>query len=291
MTNILITGGSGQIGSKIVQRLGEFAFYGKIYLLRHSRNIEGIDPIMKNRIEVIDDINMANYDLTFHLAANVHTKNSSKPEYKEQFLYDNVELTKKILEKSGRVLFVSTDNVFKGDKDTYKEIDEPNPCNFYGTTKAMAEKIVLDYNGSVIRIQTLVGVRNNLIINRAFDAIDGKDYLPFWNDVFTRPSYFEDFFALAKKLVYGDRSQIYHVSCEGQPLSRAEISYKILDIHKKYGLQIIRDKFITENCNDPLFPKRLVLDTEQTKQETDIKITNIDIALENHVLHNPNRKK
>ncbi len=287
MAKILITGGSGQVGSRLVERLSEITVLNdNIYLLKRTRNITNVDPIVKGRVTIIDDVNLYNYDLAFHLAANTDTKSSKELGCKNKYINDNVKLTEKVVNRSGRVLFVSTDNVFRGDsKDSYKESDKTNPCNFYGITKAMAEEIVLNNKGAVIRIQTIIGTKSNLIVNRVFEAIDGKEYWPFWNDTFTRPAFFEDFFTIAKRVYESGENGVYHISTIGNPISRADLAYKVLDIHKKHNLPIKRDTFNTESCSDPQFPRRLVLNTKQTEEELEYKFTSLDEALEKHVLY------
>ena len=46
------------------------------------------------------------------------------------------------LKIGARLIFVSTDYVFDGEKGNYKETDQPNPLDFYGVTKLEAERIV-----------------------------------------------------------------------------------------------------------------------------------------------------
>ncbi len=285
MASILVTGGSGQIGSRVLQRLDELCFPSdRLYLLKRQRLL-AIDPCIQDRVEVIEDLHMQTYDFAFHLAANTHTKYNRDPTWKEKFYQDNVELTRRVADLSGKVLLVSTDNVFSSSERDCTESDMPNPqpTNTYGVTKAKAEEIVLNKHGSVLRIQTMIGVKSNLIVNRVLDAIDGKEYWPFWDDTFSRPTYFEDFFMVAKKVYHTEEGGIYHVSCNGEPLSRADIARRVVHIHKKLGLPIKREELATEHCNDPFFPRRLVLDTARTQLVLGCQFTEADVALEKHV--------
>ncbi len=58
----------------------------------------------------------------------------------------NVDGTANVVEGCLRIgaklIFVSTDYVFDGEKGNYKETDQPNPIDFYGVTKLEAERIV-----------------------------------------------------------------------------------------------------------------------------------------------------
>jgi dTDP-4-dehydrorhamnose reductase len=58
-----------------------------------------------------------------------------------------------------KYVFFSSDAVFSGAAGMYREEDEPDPVNFYGKTKAEAEKAVLARHGgtAVIRISLVLG--------------------------------------------------------------------------------------------------------------------------------------
>lgn len=87
-----------------------------------------------------------------------------------------------------------------------------------------------------------------------------------------------------KRIACTDKNDVYHVSCNGEPLSRAQIASRILSIHHKLGLAVKIEKLKEENCTNPDFPRRLVLDTEKTKSELGIEFCSIDDALYQHVL-------
>ncbi len=288
MVKVLVTGGSGRIGSRVVERLSEmFPPEDKVYLLKRKGEIKDIDPCFADRVCIVESVGNV-YDFTFHLAANTHTRYNQDTEWIPRFREDNVDLTRRIVESSGRVLMVSTDNVFSGSEERdYSEDDEPNPNqrNTYGVTKAEAEKIVLDGGGDVIRIQSMLGVKNNLIVDRVIDAIEGRKYWPFWDDVYVRPSYFEDLLKVAKKVYASGKNRVYHVSANGEPLSRAGIAYKILDIYKNKGLPILIEELKTAPCDNPKFPRRLVLDSRKTQEELGLDFSSVSEALENHILY------
>ena len=55
---------------------------------------------------------------------------------------ENVEKIKKV-DYSKPCLLISTEDVFLGDSGNYKETDLPNPRNYYGLTKLIAEQLIL----------------------------------------------------------------------------------------------------------------------------------------------------
>ncbi len=288
MAKVLITGASGRIGGAALKHLDELvSAEDEISLLERRKFIN--QEYLKGRnaviVELVPDYKL--YDVAFHFAGNLHTSRGHDPNNFYEFLTDNVKLTMDVCRSAKRVIFASTDNVFSGmDNRDYKEDDKPNPPNnYYGQTKAVAEEIVLDNRGAVIRFQSPLGVRSNLIVDKVFDALDGKPSWPFWNDQFLRPSFIDNIFSVFKEVYKKYAGGIYHVSCSGDALSRAEIAKKVLDVYKHYNIERKIDSIAECPCDNPAFPKRLVLDTERTRKELGIaQFTDVDEALRLHVL-------
>jgi dTDP-4-dehydrorhamnose reductase len=74
----------------------------------------------------------------------------------------NVTLTQAVADgcsrHGARLIHLSTDNVFDGERGGYVEADPPSPINEYARTKAAGEEIVADVSGSVIaRIAIVMG--------------------------------------------------------------------------------------------------------------------------------------
>ena len=172
------------------------------------------------------------------------------------------------------------------DNRDYLESDQTNPPNnYYGQTKAEAEKIVLDNDGAVISFQSPIGISSNLIIDKIIPALEGKPSWPFWNDQYVRPTFFDDLLSVFKRLYWGNKQGIYHVSCNGVTPSRAGIARKVLEVFRRYDIPRAKDYIQEEPCNDPNFPKRLVLDTQQTREKLGIaSFTEVDEAIRLHVL-------
>ena len=71
-----------------------------------------------------------------------------------------VTITNYLKERRGRLIQISTDYVFSGEKGNYREEDERNPVNVYGRSKMKAEEIIItsgvDY--SIIRTSGIFGM-------------------------------------------------------------------------------------------------------------------------------------
>lgn len=142
---LLITGGSGLLGSKIaeiaVQR-GYQVYSG--YNKHKAANGTPISLDICKRAELEERFRKIIPEVVIHAAA---LTNVDKCEQEKRLAWTvNVEGTKNIVDQSKKydafLIDVSTDYVFSGTKELYKENDETNPINNYGLTKLKGEEIV-----------------------------------------------------------------------------------------------------------------------------------------------------
>jgi len=145
---ILVTGGSSTPGFRIVE---EFAKAGyKVFAQYNEHEISVIDNVERVKVDfgdaskVLELISAAKPDVIIHTAA---IGDVDKCEVDRELAWRvNVEATlvlvKGALKFNAYFLYLSTDYVFDGEKGLYREEDVPNPVNYYGLTKLVAESIV-----------------------------------------------------------------------------------------------------------------------------------------------------
>ena len=135
-----ITGSEGQLGSRLV----------KLY---------GAEPLLcdvRSRSEVESEISRVQPKVIIHLAG--HSSVDWCEENYDDAVATNVFGTSLVCQVAhdilgqGKVVLVSTDQVFNGDTGYYKEDDEPDPINNYGLTKLAAEGVARMYDNKVVRI-------------------------------------------------------------------------------------------------------------------------------------------
>ena len=281
MEKVLITGSSGRIGKGLHARLREiFNENTIIHILVNTNPPPAVLGFCESKI--VYDISES-YDFVIHLAAITDTNFCKKPENRNAVLKTNVELTRKICDHAGHVLLVSTDNVFDGNsKPEFFELDEPRPCNFYGETKLVAEKIVIDKMGVVVRIQTMLGV-DNRIVTAVIHTIQGQSHPPFWSNTYSRPSCLTDLVKVIKELYENQRRNIFHCSCAGDIFSRAQIAENVLEFFKKHDLPRAKDSIDQEECAIA-FPRKLVLNSDLTQGLLNVSFTDTRRALNEHLL-------
>lgn len=144
MQKIIGTGLSGLVGSRIVELLKD--------------KFEFIDFSLDSGVNLLDQQSLAdafekNKDAVavLHLAAFTDTNAAweQKGDNSGICYQLNVEGTRNILNLAQKynqyLIYISTDFVFDGTKNTpYLETDAPNPIEWYGETKYLGEKVIID---------------------------------------------------------------------------------------------------------------------------------------------------
>ncbi len=161
MEKILVTGASGLLGSKIIDKAEEkyFVFPTHVRSQLFPRSLK-MNITDKSEVERI--FSKVKPDIVVHTAAETNVDKCENQ--KEHALRVNVEGTKVLAEAckqvDARIVYVSTDYVFDGKKGSYSEEDRPNPINYYGLTKLMGEKCVKEFceDFLILRTSVLYGV-------------------------------------------------------------------------------------------------------------------------------------
>ncbi len=135
----------------------------------------------------------------------VHAAAMSKPDEcninQEACIKNNVEVTKYLVDACLKInahfIYLSTDFIF-GENGPHSELDQPDPLNFYGTSKLMAEKIVKSnlVNYTIVRPvfiygATWEGMRSGFI-QWVAQQLKAGSRIKVVNDQFRTPTYAED---------------------------------------------------------------------------------------------------
>ncbi|MEM0153225.1 MAG: dTDP-4-dehydrorhamnose reductase [Ignisphaera sp.] len=158
---VFITGASSTPGYKIML---EFARAGyKVYAQFYSHVIPDTENVLKIKLDFVDELdklvdvlNEVKPDIVIHTAAlgdvdKCETDRGSAWRINVEATY---AIAKKVGDLGNYILYLSTDYVFDGEKGMYREEDVPNPINFYGLTKLVAENIVKSATDSYSIVRT-----------------------------------------------------------------------------------------------------------------------------------------
>jgi UDP-N-acetylglucosamine 4,6-dehydratase len=155
-SRILITGGSGTLGTELAKQLMDYNCADIIIFSRSEVAQVDMKRRFPNLTYVIGDIRdkkavkeaCKGVDIVFHLAALKHvTICENQP---LEAVKTNILGTQNVIDSCGRVIFMSTDKAI-------------NPVCVYGYTKAIGEKIVSQANGISIRSGNIFGSSGSVI--------------------------------------------------------------------------------------------------------------------------------
>lgn len=170
LKKIFLTGGSGTLGGELIK-------------ISPAHDVNFVAPSSKdcdvrNSIEVNHHILNSKCDTVVHAAALVDVESIEK---EPSLAWDvNVLGTMNILKSckdlGKRLVFISTDYVFDGEKGNYTIDDLINPLSKYAKTKAAAELLVQTYKNSLVIRTSFFGY--NFPYEGAFvDQWSSKDYV------------------------------------------------------------------------------------------------------------------
>ncbi len=223
-SNILVSGGNGLIGSRIIELLSpKYNFYS-------FGRTEGFDI---TKPETFSQLSNKNAKYFLHLAAKTDVDGcESEKELGEnsQAWKINVKGTETVAnycrENKIKLIHISTDFVFDGEKkegEFYTENDLPNPINYYAKTKYEAEKIVQSSGTEHVILRLAYPYRKEFDKKKDFvraivDRLKQGLEVNAVTDHIMCPTFIDDIAIVIDELIKNNRIGIYH--CVGSsPIS------------------------------------------------------------------------
>lgn len=229
---IIGTGLSGLTGSRIVTLLQDTYQFENISLST------GVD--ITDRSSVIEKIKQSDAPLVLHFSAKTDVDGCEKDKEEDnQFVKNpsdeklqaiihnktawavNVLGTQNVVdactETGKKILFVSTDFVFDGEKSItqgYTEEDQPNPINWYGQTKYAAEKIVQNASVPWIILRLAYPYRAHFpkkdFLRAILERLKNKQTVAAIEDHIMTPTYIDDIASVLTTLIKENATGIFH---------------------------------------------------------------------------------
>jgi dTDP-4-dehydrorhamnose reductase len=242
MTQILVTGASGLLGSSVVR---EAVFEHEVAATYFTRpvELEGADCF---QVDLTDErqygpITAFDPDIIVHCAALTDVDLCERnPETAQKH---NVELTKKLLTLAdtldARFVYISTDAVFDGEQGRYSEADETNPINVYGRTKLAAERAVQRAAADSVIVRTSIYGWNitdgQSLAEWILETLRTQAELPAFEDAYFSPIYTGDLSPRLLELAFSDVGGVVHVagSQRCSKLEFAELLAEVFDLDVK----------------------------------------------------------
>lgn len=183
---ILLLGANGFVGGALHERLRARHDVVAYASARRPGPFASVD--LTDRIAVAG-VASADVDLVVNAAGMVDLDEAER--WPDLAYAVNVAAVETIVENArGRVVQFSSDNVFAGDENVYRETSVPDPVNVYGHTKLLAEQIVLSGSGNVvIRLPMLFGMSPSS--TKFLDRLDAP-VVEAPTDILANPVYLDD---------------------------------------------------------------------------------------------------
>lgn len=233
MKEILVTGGSGLLGSKVV-KLAKDSYQVIPTYHRGSLFSNSVRLDITDRREVFETIQRLKPDIVIHTAAET---NVDKCEQERDWAWRaNVEGTDNLAEvcakTNAKMIYISTDYVFDGEKGLYAEEDEPNPVNYYGLTKRKGEEFLVkscrDY--VIARTSVIYGwsPRRLNFATWIIDSLRRRRNIQVVDDHFNSPTIADNLAEALLETIEKDLSGLYHMS-GSERINRYQFAAKVAE--------------------------------------------------------------
>lgn len=253
---ILATGLSGLVGSRVKEVLEDTVEFTDLSLTT-GVDITDIDSVAG----IVRD---SEAKIILHMAAKTDVDGCEEDKISGEegaAWLVNVVGTENIVDsaqKTGKkVIYISTDFVFDGTKESYSEEDEPNPVNWYGYTKYEGEQLVsrLGDSGAIVRIAYPYRAEytpKKDFLRRILEKLRNGEQLQGVTDHIFTPTFIDDIAQALLVLFQKDITGIYHV-VGSQSLSVYAAIARIADI---FGFEndiqaVTREKYFRQKAFRP----------------------------------------
>ncbi len=177
VSNILITGGAGYIGSHIVEQLvktkSNIIIFDNLvtgYKRLIHKKAKFINGDIQNKIKLSKIINDYNIDSIIHLAAYLNVSEAEK--HKKKYYKNNISGTYNLIHacknsKVRNIIFSSSCSIYGNFKGSVSERRKPNPQGYYAYTKHKGEEIIkkfaprYNYQYGILRYFNVAGASSS----------------------------------------------------------------------------------------------------------------------------------
>lgn len=241
---IVITGAGGRLGAALIReyndRFDVIGFNHAELDLGNAKKVRAaLDPL--------------GFDLLINAAAFTNVDLAEKE--KEQAFEINAEAPRLLAQicrdKGARLVHISTDYVFDGDKASpYSEDDQPSPISVYGESKRGGETAVLDESGNhiVARVSWVFGPDRPSFVDQMIARAREHETIAAVADKWSTPTYTRD---IARMLTqtWNSEGGILHIANSGQ-CTWQEYAQHAIDCCHQLGLPLKAKKVGAVNMSD-----------------------------------------
>lgn len=275
MKRLFVTGGSGLLGSKFNTIAG-----GKYEVIStYNRNPTGdsVSLDITDEEDVLNKIRAVNPDLVVHSAAltNVDYCEDHQEAAYEVNARGTLNMVKACEEMDAKLIYVSTDFVFDGEKGLYHEDDETNPLGYYALTKLQGEEFVQNsnLNYAIARVSVLYGWHTNFnFVMWVIDELKNGNEINIVTDEYNSPTYADNAAEAMIKIFEENKEGIYHTAGD-ERVSRFDFARNIAQVFEldESLINPIKSKELIRKAKRPMDSS---LSVEKLKSDLNMKMLN-----------------
>lgn len=285
MTDVLVTGGEGVVGSQVVRSLYDSKEEVAYTCFSEEKSEEVAECVdIRDPVAVSEVVERRKPSTIIHTAAITDV---DMCETNNQLAYEtNVTGTKNVVEAAedvgARIMFFSSSFVFSGQEQQHEEADVTDPINYYGETKEEAENIVLSSNmpATVIRTDQPYGwttkKQHNTMVEWVLNRLREDATIEVFTDWYNNPILVKDLVTATISLNKQQSTGIYHVSGP-EYLSRWEWAKKIANTFD-YESDAVQGTQSSQH-NLPAKRPNVKMSNKKIVSETDIRIRSVEEGL------------
>lgn len=219
MSKLLITGASGLLGSNLILTYSDqfevFAAYHQNPLETDRALCLQLDLTQLEQVMTV--VQCLKPHWIIHCAAVTNVDYCEL--HPDQAWLVNVAATRNIAVAANsvkaRLIYISTDSVFDGERGYYCEEDPPNPLNVYARTKLAGEEIVREISSNNLAIRTNIYGWNMqdkyCLAEWALDRLEKGVPINGFCDVYFSPILVNDLASIVLEMIKLEVSGVYHI--------------------------------------------------------------------------------
>lgn len=276
MERVLVTGASGFLGAYVVPRLVEA---GCAVTGTFCGNADRAERLSVN----VEPLDLADLEALNRLLARVQPHRvvhagamadvrvcEADPQRAERV---NAEATGTIAawcsKHQARMVFISTDQVFDGERGMYRETDDAQPLHVYGSTKLMGERLVQAQcpHGVSVRLALMYGQSpsgTRSATEMVLRTLERSERPRLFTDEMRMPIHVEDAADAVVELTLSDWSGVIHLAGD-EAISRYDLGVAVADAWG-FGRESVEGLRQSDVELHPRRPRDLTLDSSLARR-------------------------
>ena len=285
MKRLLITGASGLLGRALVKHCSSrFEVHGTYLTRKYNPNKCSLKQLdLQKPAEIEECLDSVQPSIVIHAAGltDIQFCQKNQQEAENVNYRATAQLAAFCTQRAIRLVYLSSDMVFDGEKGDYNEDQEPHPLNYYGMSKLNAEETVrtICENYVIARINLVYGhceskkktMTDRILIanwsGRPYSIYQGQIRSPISIDVAARA---------VRELTEGDFSGFFHLGGL-EKIERWEFAVKLISLLRLDPAIIEESKAPSEYTD--IYPVNTSFNIKKAQTELKTELLTIDEGL------------